>query len=271
MVPSADTVIAGAGVAARARRHGPLPWSALGPGPRPALPPGAADWASAEIDRLWGELDRPDPFVVVEPGGRLGAEVLARVPGCAAALRWLLVSPPTLPEGLALEDPAVVLGPALVADDPDEAPAPAPGTGPAAAVVGALPAGLSVAVVLAFGEVARLPADRYEWRDGRWWELRLAAGDGDGHLRPMMVQAPPRWDGVAPAPGPVRDAAVAQRWLVQARRVARLGRVLVVDDPTAAPPPVVALRPAPRSVVSLSGDLSPLIASTWTMIGSGRP
>ena len=40
--------------------------------------------------------------------------------------------------------------------------------------------------MVAVGWVGRLPSDRLEWRDGRWWEIRLAAGD-DGDLTELPV------------------------------------------------------------------------------------
>jgi len=46
------------------------------------------------LDRVWDDLDRPDPFVVIEAGagrGRLAADVLAASPRCAPALRYVLV------------------------------------------------------------------------------------------------------------------------------------------------------------------------------------
>src|SRR3954471_5131618 len=46
------------------------------------------------LDDAWHRLGRPDPFVVVEAGagrGRLGADVLRAAPGCAPALRYVLV------------------------------------------------------------------------------------------------------------------------------------------------------------------------------------
>src|SRR5215218_6545670 len=46
------------------------------------------------LDRVWSELARPDPFVVVEAGagrGRLAADVLRARPDCTPALRYVLV------------------------------------------------------------------------------------------------------------------------------------------------------------------------------------
>lgn len=48
------------------------------------------------LDAWWDELDRPDPFVVVEAGagpGTLARRVFAATPACAGALRLVLVEP----------------------------------------------------------------------------------------------------------------------------------------------------------------------------------
>src|SRR5205814_1076466 len=46
------------------------------------------------LDGFWDELDRPDPYLVVDAGagrGRLAADVLASAPRCSPALRYVLV------------------------------------------------------------------------------------------------------------------------------------------------------------------------------------
>ncbi len=49
---------------------------------------------AARLDRLWDDLDRPDPFTVVEAGagrGALAISVRAADPVCSPALRWVMV------------------------------------------------------------------------------------------------------------------------------------------------------------------------------------
>ncbi len=85
----------------RARRLGPLPYSALGAGP-PAPTPGPlstessqlAEWMASAIDDWWFALGRPDPYKVVEVGagdGSRAAQVLGLGPECLNALRYVLV------------------------------------------------------------------------------------------------------------------------------------------------------------------------------------
>ncbi|MCU4183205.1 hypothetical protein K6U06_02445 [Acidiferrimicrobium sp. IK] len=291
-------------LAGHARRMGPLPWSALGPRPPIAEPPEMAGWLAGTLDGLWRELGEPDPWVVVDAGAGDGARapaVLGQDPACAPALRWLLVedSPGAEasqraalqraalqrvtsrraglapvgheggragPDGPVLEDPALVLGPAVAGDDPDEAPASPPGIGPLVASLRELPGGLSVAAVVAVGWLGRLPADRFEWRAGKWWEIRLAAGRGDV-LDEMLVDAGGR--------GPDRPASAdgervfvpvsARRWLAAARRVASAGTVLAVDLFSPDRLPLDGLGAAPRHTGALPGRLAPFIAAQWDM------
>lgn len=277
-----------------ARRLGPLPWSALGRAPAAEVPAAVVGWLGRLLDRTWGELGRPDPFVVVDAGagdGSRAAEILASGLECATALRWLLVDDEAdaparqrarlLARGrpapghppLVLEDPVLVLGPAIAGPDPDEAPAPKPGTGPVVASLPDLPAGLAVAVVLAVGWLSRLPADRFEWRDGRWWEVRMAAGAG-GRVEELLVEAGERSTGL-PATGGrpgerVGVSSEARRWLGAARHVAGAGWVVAVDrDPASAggggvdlsrlAPDADVLEPPPGA-----GDLA---AVRWSMAG----
>ena len=273
----------------RARRMGPLPWSALGVAPPAPLPAALAGWLAAALDARWEELGRPDPFVVVDAGagdGERAAAVMGHRPVCAPALRWLLVdaspgadarqqatlrrwratggAPGAIP---VLEDPALVLGPVVAGDDPDEPPASPPGIGPLAASLADLPGGLSVAVVLAVGWLGRLPADRFEWCDGRWWEVRLAAGPAGDELAELLVDAGERAPTTAASTTGTRVAhpAAARRWLAAARRVASAGRVVAIDafSPTLLPP--AELGAPPLHTIALPEEVGALSGAEWDM------
>lgn len=106
----------------RARRLGPLPYSALGRRSLAPLSPGAigalAGWTAQAADRWWADAGRPDPFtltVVSADDGRVAAGVLAAGPVVAPALRYVVVNPDPsgraeppadLVRTLPLEDPA---------------------------------------------------------------------------------------------------------------------------------------------------------------------
>ncbi len=261
----------------QARRMGPLPWSALGAAPAREQSPDLGGWLARALDRMWVELGRPDPLVVVDVGAAdasRAAGVLEERPGCAPALRWLLVqdrpdrrlSP--APGGLRMEDPALVLGPAVPGDDPDGAPATPPGIGPLAASLRDLPSGLPVAVVLAIGWLGRLPADRFEWRDGRWWEIRLKAGATEDVLVELTVEAGGRAPaGTGSIEGERRcDPSPARRWLASARRLAAGGRVLAIEALSQDLLSLDQVGPAPRRVEALP----PLLAAEWSMRGVER-
>jgi hypothetical protein len=86
--------------------------------------------------------------------------------------------------------------------------------------------------------LSRLPADRYEWREDRWWEVRLAAS-GD-RLEEMLVP----WEGSEPVTSRREGMRVVRpveaiRWLVQALRTAPSGVLAVVDRWSTASPPAV--------------------------------
>ena len=191
------------------------------------------------IDRWWGDLGRPDPFVVVEAGagaGALAASVLAAAPGCAPALRYVLVERSAAlrrrqAERLALEPASQVLGP-LGADDPDEGRRALAGQGPLATSLPTLPVGGFAGVVMANELLDNLPFRLLERTTGEGWaEVRVGED-----LTEVLVPAPPDAAGSADhlasgaAPGariPLQDGARA--WLRSALRCVSPGRVVVID------------------------------------------
>ncbi len=246
-------------VAEKARRFGPLPFSALGRvQERPELPAEElARWEAAALDEWWNTAGRPDPYTVVEVGAgdaTRARAVLRLGPECLTALRLVLVEDDDAARSaqtgnVAVESPTLFFPPGPpdpegLADPDDENP-PATGIGPLVTSLGELPVLKGFALVLAAGWVSRFPADRLEWRDGRWWEIRLAAADGSGG---SLVEIPVPVD---PAPdAPSRRAEVARSvrgagrpadgmrvavqeqaagWLSGALRVAESGALIVID------------------------------------------
>ncbi len=253
----------------RARRLGPLPGSALGLGPPVPMPPEVTAWAVAQIDRVWDELGRPDPLAVVDVSGqhgRLTRALLDAGPRSSPALRYLVVTDDRPVEGLDLEEPALVLGPALPAKDEDDPPRPPPGIGPLVAAVADLPGGLDVALVLAVGWISRLPADRFVPGDGAWLEVRWAAGD-TGELVALTVAARDRGPADDPVgAGEVQDRQAAGRWVGDAVATAAAGRLIVLDrlDPAA----VAQLTRQRRPRVAPSRPFAELVQVEWS-VGNG--
>jgi len=296
LLPAAPSVLE------RARRLGPLPYSELGG--QPSLPlhwlesSRLAQWMAAAIDNWWVELGRPDPYKVVEVGagdGTRASQVLGLGPDCLNALRYVLVdhgfrdaqagrlpieSPTFLFPG-GSEDPEDL--------DPEGAPRPssAAGMGPLVTSLEEMPALQGDGVVIAVAWLSRLPSDRVQWREGRWWEIRMAAVDDglvelpvplvEGGLGGSRGQV---WSRARP-PHPQEGAryavlAPASDWISDALRVAESGVLAVIDTWTATtdpvPPggrPAMALdqfapirRPMDPSVRGLFGELSVV---TWRL------
>jgi SAM-dependent MidA family methyltransferase len=148
------------------------------------------------LDAWWGDLGRPDPFVVVEAGagtGALAASILAATPACSGALRYVLVERSARLRAeqqarLPVADPAQVLGPGQPAPEEDEeeeheeeeeAPPTGPsGTGPLVTVLADLPAGPLTGVVLANELLDNQPFRILERRGRGWFEVRVGAGAG---------------------------------------------------------------------------------------------
>jgi hypothetical protein len=240
-----------AGVLERARRLGPLPYSVLGPGPTPALPPEAdlVAWLVDAVDRWWVELGRPDPFTLAEVGagdGRRAARFLGEGPECLRALRYVLVEDDAALRRqhlvhLPIESPIFVLGPVVVGgeEDDDEIVRPVAGIGPLVTSLPELPVVEGPAVVAAIGWLSRQPSDRLEWRDGSWWEVRLAASPASpDQLSELLVPL----DGPRASEADSLTARASRRdgsrfaqlgpaaqWVTQALRLAGGGWLAVVD------------------------------------------
>ena len=157
------------------------------------------------LDSWWHELGSPDPYVVVEAGagaGTLAAAVLAAVPACLPALRYVPV-----------ERSAALRGQAKVETRAEP------------------PAGPFDGVVLANELLDNLPS-RLLQRTPSGWDEVFVGVEVDEVLRPADQQAAAEADRLAP------DAAVGARiplqhrardWLGDALSRVRQGRVVVVD------------------------------------------
>ena len=252
-------------------------------------------WQVDAVDTWWGESGRPDPFTLVEMGAGDGSRAeafLAEGPECLTALRYVLVEDdPARREQqrahLPIESPILVLGPVGPDDQDDfDDPHDPGGLGPEErirAVVGIGPLVTSLAeppvvegpaFVVAIGWASRLPSDRLEWRDGRWWEIRLSAGS-DGVLSELPVpldrsraasaeqlagadgpSRPPRPDGARYAQlGSVQD------WLARTLRVAESGRLVVIDRWTDVTRPLTPGEAPPLALDQLAAVRRPIDAA----------
>ncbi len=277
-----------------ARRLGPRPYSEGGPSPAPALPSSAelVGWMVEAIDGWWAELGCPDPFTLVEIGAGDGARAqafLAAGPACLTALRCVLVeADPVLRDRqrarLPIESPILVLGPVGPGDgddggdgdvDPDEQTRAVAGIGPLITSLPESPVVDGDALVVAVGWVSRLPSDRLEWRDGRWWEIRLAAGD-DSELSELpnphdrdraagadrLLAEPGAGAGSRPVARPdgARYAALtaAVSWLAGALRMAGSGRLAVIDRWTEVTRPLAPGEAPPLALNQLAAVRRPI-------------
>ena len=249
-------------VAGRIRRVGPIPFSAYvdaalsGPGgffttgggagrradflTSPEVGPLFGAVVARALDAEWERLGRRDPFVVVEAGagrGALARAVLAAVPACAPALRYVLVErSPALraaaEELLVVEPAANVLG--GVGDDDDGPPLAGAGSGPVVAVLDELPAVTSTGVVLANELLDNLPFDLVERTTTGWDEVRVGL-DGDDLVEVLVAASPSlRAEATALVPGAGPGARIpvqrtAREWLGRALGLLTAGRVVLID------------------------------------------
>ena len=201
------------------------------------------------LDRWWDELGRPEPFVVVEAGagaGSLARDIVAAAGACAPALRYVLVerSEPLRARqaaALALDPPAVALGPPAGGGDDQVGPAAASASeGPLLTSLAELPAEPMRGVVLANELLDNLPFRLLE-RAGRSW-LEVRVGAGPAGLVEVPVPAPEELaaeaDRLAPAApdgGRIPLQLEARSWLRDALAVLERGRAVVIDYADASP------------------------------------
>jgi SAM-dependent MidA family methyltransferase len=158
------------------------------------------------LDAWWDELDRPDPFTVVDAGagpGTLARSILAAGPQCAATMRYIAV------EVSAAQRASHPDGVESRASMPDEA------------IVG---------VVLANELLDNVPF-RLLVFDGAWREA-FVVRDGDRYVEitlPISDARPPWLPASAPHGARVPWQAEARAWVEFAQASIERGRVVVVD------------------------------------------
>jgi SAM-dependent MidA family methyltransferase len=191
------------------------------------------------LDTWWGELDRPDPFVVVEAGagrGVLARAVLDAEPACAPALRYVLVeASEALREQQAgvvpLEPPHWALGPAEQGEDEVQS---VVGVGPLVTSLAELPAQPFVGVVLANELLDNMPPLLLERTAEEWAEVRVTYEDGRfvELLVPAVAELAEEAERLvpdAPAGARVPLQHAARDWLRRAVAAVERGRVVVID------------------------------------------
>ena len=279
-----------------ARRLGPLPYSERGRNPGPALPAPSVlvGWQVDADRRLVGRARAPrsrSPWSRWEPATAPGRQAfLAAGPACLTALRYVLVettrpaassSGPTSPSSPRSWCWAGRAGrPGGDDDDPDGWDTRAdPGDGRHRSVghlaARAARGGRTRPVVVAIGWASRLPSDRLEWRDGRWWEIRLAADQHGAVCRSCRS----RWTGLAPPPaerlaGCRRPTSASSRrgaatpcsgravdWLAGTLRVAGSGRLVVIDRWTDVTRPLTPGEAPPLALDQLAAVRRPIDAA----------
>jgi SAM-dependent MidA family methyltransferase len=180
---------------AAGRRHGDFLTS-------PEVGPLFGAVVARALDAWWREMGAPDPFLVVEAAagtGVLAQAVLKAEPGCAKALRYVLVERSAAlrrrqGERVRLEHPSLVLPPV---DADTQEPVPEAPPGPLCTSLAELPrVPGGRAVVLANELLDNLPFDLAERRDGVWFEVRVGLATPDGAAASGITATP----GVAAVP-----------------------------------------------------------------------
>jgi hypothetical protein len=281
---------------------GPLSFSTLGTASPAAgwmAPPAGLDvpalaaWETDALDRWWHAAGRPDPYTAVEVGaaagraggsggGRLAREVLGLGPECLTALRYVLVGEagPEIPARLLPIEAPELLFPAGPFDPEDpEGPAEAAiGIGPLVTSLKEVPVLPGVAAVIAVASVGALPADRVEWRHGRWWEVRVAAGDTG--LYEILVELDDERSlsvgaliedstggGRAPEGGRYALHVGAVDWLSRSLRTGESGVLAIVDRWTQVTSPLDGTAPPPLALDQLKRVREPLDISPVGVVG----
>jgi SAM-dependent MidA family methyltransferase len=243
-------------IADRIHRHGPLPFSEVmdaalydpdhgffvggggAPGRRgdfltsPEVGPLFGTVLARAFDQWWEELDRPDPFVVVDAGagtGTLGVSVLAARPTCAPALHYVLVErSPALRERhgdhLPLATPATSLG------------VPDAGDGPVVVSLAELPATPFTGVVVANELLDNLAFDLLERTTDGWGEVLIGLdADTGGLVRHVVPAASVASEAARRLVPDAAEGAVipwqrqAGEWVRDALAQLERGRLVVID------------------------------------------
>jgi len=190
---------------------------------------------ASALDRYWRGLGSPDPFHAIEGGagvGTLAASIFDAEPECISALRYVAVErsaslrtehigtlPVNTPERVLSLDPEVIR------------------RGPAVASMADLPEGKFTGVVIANELLDNLAVDIYEWRAGRWHEVRVGLskhGDLIEVFRSLPEDEPVvewlRELGDSPAPhARLALQSAACDWLARALGLIDSGHVVVID------------------------------------------
>jgi len=265
--PSADFDNLEAELAARIRRHGPLPYDEVidaalyhpvhgfyqrggAAGRRhgdfitsPEIGPLFGAVLARALDAWWTELGEPDPYVVVDVGagvGTLARAISAAEPACLGALTYLLVErSATLRAShgahLALSTPAFAFGPHVPPAEADSDTS-VRGTGPRFVSLDTMPALSFVGVVLANELLDNLPFRLAQRGPSGWLEVRVDLADDDTTLVERRVSPPD--DVVALVDHLVPDAPDGARVPIESHAAAWLrdvlgqierGRVIVID------------------------------------------
>jgi SAM-dependent MidA family methyltransferase len=196
------------------------------------------------LDRCWGEMGRPDPFVVMEAGagnGRLARDVLRARPACLGALHYVLVESSAVlreeqRERLEIEPADEALGP-FAKVSPEDSPVPVEGSGPVFVSLDELPALELSGMVFANELLDNLPFGVAESRDGAWLEVRIALTP-TGEFTEVLVPAEAGdaeslaaiTDGVGVPDGarlPIPRG--IDSWLEACGRVLRRGTLVAID------------------------------------------
>jgi SAM-dependent MidA family methyltransferase len=197
------------------------------------------------IDQWWSQLDRVDPFVVVEAGagdGRLARDIERASPACAGALRYVLVERSAAlrdaqRERLSLEPADEALG-AFRREVGEDRPVPAENTGPVVTALDDLPAMPFEGVVLANELLDNLPFAIAHWDGDRWQEVLVAIAPGGDDFAELLVPAREGDDALLRELVPVDALAPGARlpiargtddWLRRAAGVLRRGYICLID------------------------------------------
>jgi SAM-dependent MidA family methyltransferase len=254
-------------LAARIRRHGPLPYDDVveaalydpvhgfyqrggAAGRRhgdfitsPEVGPLFGAVVARALDTWWRELGEPDPYVVVDAGagvGTLARSVRVAEPACLPALTYLLVErSAALRAGhdshLELAAPNFAFGP-HVPHDLGDTDANVTGTGPRFVSLDTMPAVPFIGVIIANELLDNVPFQLAQRTEDGWREVRVGLSADDSTLVEVLVPPPDSMDlslaqlaPAAPLSARVPIQSRAADWLRVAIGNVERGRVVVLD------------------------------------------